>query len=596
MSAHLALACPLLAIAAPVLLAFNTAPSATFYNQAVALTGWGLWIGWQGFVTSPQPAPFTRPIAVIRRLMAAILTLLVSIGASWSADRLPTNLALAAAGQLLALMLVTGFGGWEIRLHAAQSTNRMREICLVLVAASACSLLISLIQVFTPSWTDGNFIAHQTLLGRATGNLRQPNHLSTLLLWGCAATVWLGEKGGWPRRWAIALLMALVFGVMLTASRTGTIGVLMLAVWGVLDRDLSKPMRRALWLAPLVYLLTWEGMSVFSHLEGQAFGGEARYSGNSDISSSRFAIWRNTLALIAMTPWTGVGFGNFNFAWSLTPFPDRPIAFFDHTHNIVLQFLVELGIPLALLVLGLLAWAWWGLVRQARASARPAIGTAGARAVLYMVTLVGVHSLLEYPLWYAYFLLPTAFMWSLALAQAPDENAPPLEPAAQARAQARAEWWRKGLLAGSVVMVLGTVYAVLDYLTVVQIFAPSAGAGPLDARIARGQRSTFFGYQADYAAVTTAAEPGRVIEQFEGPLHNLIDGRLMIAYAKALHETGQEDKARFVVDRLREFKRLGKEPFLEVCNEPLEDDEPVPFQCVPYSGPPMDWRDFVKQK
>ena len=62
------------------------------------------------------------------------------------------------------------------------------------------------------------------------------------------------------------------------------------------------------------------------------------------MSGSRFGIWANTLALIRMHPWTGVGLGEFNLAWSLTPFPGRPIAFFDHTHNLVLQFAVELGL------------------------------------------------------------------------------------------------------------------------------------------------------------------------------------------------------------------------------------------------------------
>ena len=33
-----------------------------------------------------------------------------------------------------------------------------------------------------------------------------------------------------------------------------------------------------------------------------------------------------------------------------------------------------------------------------------------------LVVVVGLHSLLEYPLWYAYFLLPTAFALGLALA------------------------------------------------------------------------------------------------------------------------------------------------------------------------------------
>src|SRR5204863_9258437 len=131
------------------------------------------------------------------------------------------------------------------------------------------------------------------------------------------------------------------------------------------------------------------------------FGGETRFTADGDISSSRFAIWSNTLALIAQHPWLGVGFGEFNFAWSLTPFPHRPTAFFDHTHNLPLQFAVELGLPLATLVLALMAYALW----HAFVGGRRAPDAQGLllRSAFMMVLLMVVHSMLEYPLWYAYF-------------------------------------------------------------------------------------------------------------------------------------------------------------------------------------------------
>ena len=83
-----------------------------------------------------------------------------------------------------------------------------------------------------------------------------------------------------------------------------------------------------------------------------------------DISSSRFGIWSNTLALIAQQPLRGVGFGEFNLAWTLTEFPGRPVAFFDHVHNLPLHLAVEMGLPLALATLGLLGWALWRAGRR----------------------------------------------------------------------------------------------------------------------------------------------------------------------------------------------------------------------------------------
>ena len=46
------------------------------------------------------------------------------------------------------------------------------------------------VQVFAPELADGRWVAFATTPGRAIGNMRQPNQLSTLLLWAAAAAVW----------------------------------------------------------------------------------------------------------------------------------------------------------------------------------------------------------------------------------------------------------------------------------------------------------------------------------------------------------------------------------------------------------------------
>jgi len=613
------------AVALPTLVAFNVSPSATFFNQCLATVGWGALLLAVSGSCKPGAASLERFSPGWFALLAACVATAMGIGLS-TRRGLPLDAALSSIGMVAGGALVA----FACR-HVARSTRAnewMTAVCFAAVLTAGFGLFIGCIQVFTPDLADGKLIAAPTLVGRATGNVRQPNHLSTLMLWGCAAAVWLGMRrvqptegdAGWAER-AVRLLgrqapwivAALVLGVMLTASRTGLVGVLMLAVWGVLDRDLPMRLRRALWAAPLVYAAGWLGMSALSHLQGQAFGGEARLHDGSDISSSRFAIWRDTIALIRMEPWAGVGFGQFNFAWTLTPSPQRPVAFFDHTHNIVLQLLVELGLPLGGLVIACLGYALWKLVQQALrpVSEAPAhaIGAAGARVLLYMVLLVGLHSLLEYPLWYAYFLLPTLCFWGMGLAAdggvragaaraaeaarplAADGRSATIPAASRDASAARSErmgTW--GMRAGGLAMIVGSLLALADYLRVVEIFTPPAHAAPLEQRIASGQKSVLFGFQADYAKATT--EPSPPLSAFERPLHHLIDARLMVAYAKALAAHGQLDKARFVTDRLREFRRFADEPFLDVCAEPLADGEEEPFQCQPYAGRPMDFRDF----
>ena len=205
----------------------------------------------------------------------------------------------------------------------------------------------------------------------------------------------------------LALGSLLLFALVLTGSRTGMLGMVVLAVWGLLDRHLSRRARLALIVSPLLYAAIWLGVSAFGHATGHIIGGEGRLSlgGDGDISSSRFAIWSNTLTMIAREPLAGVGFGEFNLAWTLSEFPNRPIAFFDHAHNLPLHLLVELGVPMGSLVFVLLLAC---AVSGAGAGPGRCDGAQGVakRAAFMLVLMIGLHSLLEYPLWYAYFLLP----------------------------------------------------------------------------------------------------------------------------------------------------------------------------------------------
>jgi O-antigen ligase len=560
-----------LAIALPSLIAYNLPPSATFFNQVCALVGWGGFLMVLSAAFCAHAWPRSHGLLALLGALAALL--LGALAAPlWAA--LPWALALSNVGTILAAALVALVAA--ALAEAGLGAPAFRAFCIGLVIAGVASAAIGIVQVYAPQWTDGNWIAHTAIEGRAVGNLRQPNHLSTLLLWAIVAAIWLGEAQILHRTaaWLIALL--LLFGVVLSGSRTGALVTLTLAAWGVLDRRLSRRGRIALLLAPLAYALLWAGATEWAHLARQGFGGETRFSTGGDVSSSRFAIWSNTLALIKAHPWLGVGFGEFNFAWTLTPFPDRPVAFFDHTHDLPLQFAVELGLPLAGLVLALLAWALTWAVGNAIAAGRGADAEPAPmqRAALVMVLMVAVHSLLEYPLWYAYFLLPAGFAFGLCLgAIAPSRGRVPATTAFNQHPT-------RPLVLASMALVLGGMLALYDYMRVVVIFAPPAGAAPLAERIADGRRSILFAHHGDYAAATTAERPVEALSAFAVAPHYLLDARLMIAWATALDEAGDTERARYIAARLREFRNDQAESFFAPCAEAPKAGAARPFQCV----------------
>lgn len=498
---------------------------------------------------------------------------------------------------------------------SGQRVAAFKAVAAGLVGAGVLGAAVGAVQVFAPDWADGRWVAVSALEGRATGNLRQPNHLGSLLVWAIVAMIALSEIHSRWRRPAVwsppvqesktsvlarirtafapwALMTCLIAGIVMSASRTSVLGLLLLAFWGLLDRGLSRPSRMLLWAAPVMYAVIWMGLTAWADATGHAFGGAARFSVQGDVSSSRFGIWANALSLIARHPWWGVGWGEFNFAWSLTPFPGRPTAFFDHTHNLALQWAVELGLPLAGLVLALLGWALWRAGATAYRAA-PGPQRTVLRSGWMLLLLVMLHSQLEYPLWYAYFLLPTAFVWGLCLMDDGPRDVATDGPARRVR-QGGSMRLLPFLRVGAVLMGVAGAGAVLDYWRVVVIFSPPVGARPLEERIEAGQRSLLFAHHAYYAQATTLAPAeGSAAQAFQVATHHLLDTRLMIAWAKALNAQGDVERARHLAARLREFGNPNSEAFFEPCKTPSPPSaaEPLPFQCTSPTRR-MDWRDF----
>ncbi|MBC7732623.1 MAG: O-antigen ligase C-terminal domain-containing protein, partial [Bacteriovorax sp.] len=503
---------------------------------------------------------------------------------------LPWSLSLSNVGGLLAAALAA-LAGASLQ-SAGFGVPAFRAFCIGLVVAGLGSSAIGIVQLFIPQWVDGQWLAATAIPGRAAGNLRQPNHLSTLILWGVIAAVWLGEARVLRRTaaWGVALLF--IFVVVQTGSRTAALSVLLLPFWALVDKKLSPQARRMLWLLPVAYGIFWWGTSAWAQYSHHAFGGEGRFDGSGDVSSNRTAIWSNALTLIKSHPWAGVGYGEFNLAWTLTPFPQRPPEFFDHPHNLPLQFAVELGVPLALLVMALFVWALVAALRFAVADGRGEFPgtphdatrkTPTLRAAFMIVLMVMLHSLLEYPLWYLYFLLPTMFAFGLCLGR-------PIAVPAVLTAP-RTERTRPLLLV-SMLLVYAGLASVYDYLRVVVIFAPPDPTVTLAQRIDSGHDSWLFAHSADFAAATLIRPPTGDLRPIQRAAHYLLDPVLMMAWAQALDKAGDVERARHVAQRLKEFHSPLATEFFAPCEQvPSSKSEPEPGRALPFQCSPPS-RDF----
>ena len=263
--------------------------------------------------------------------------------------------------------------------------------------AGVLSSAIGIIQYFGLSPAVAPWI-NTTPLGEAFANLRQRNQFASLIHIALAALLWWAVQvrpAVSQRNLGVALAILLGIGNAVSSSRTGLVQtalvVALAALWGGW-RD--PAVRRVLLAFVLAYGL---GLRVLPNLVGLDTGAWARLREGDALCSSRLTLWHNVLTLIAQHPWTGWGWGELDYAHYIHLYDGpRFCDILDNAHNLPLHLAVELGVPVAVAACGLLAWC---VVR-----AKPWAETDATRRMAWTVlAVVGLHSLLEYPLWYGPF-------------------------------------------------------------------------------------------------------------------------------------------------------------------------------------------------
>lgn len=129
----------------------------------------------------------------------------------------------------------------------------------------------------------------------------------------------------------------------------------------------------------------------------------ARSADEAVSAGTRTTHWRSMLDAIGERPWFGYGWNQVVVAQSAVAHRHPAThEIIEHSHNVVLDLMVWNGIPLGLVLAGAMAWWSWLVARRAR--------TAAAVLAIAPVLAVLVHGLLEFPLEYAYFLLPLGLL------------------------------------------------------------------------------------------------------------------------------------------------------------------------------------------
>ncbi|MCV2352560.1 Wzy polymerase domain-containing protein [Paucibacter sp. B2R-40] len=560
-----------LALALPFICVFGIFPSPTACGQSLSWIAWGLAVLLLPSCTLGAMARNLKPLLIF----FAVFGFAVLVSAAIL--KIPLDYTYATLGFIagaLCVLYLGAAGG-----ASPQAASLFNVICRSLILAGMFNAVVGILQVYASELTDGTLMVESHLRGRATGNTRQPNHLAYLLLWSMAAIAATVEAEVLRRRWAVPMLFTLSFALVLSASRTGLLGLILLTAWAFFDPGTGRKGRNMLRLTPLLFAAAWLLALALAGQKGIDLGAQTRLADGAS-SPPRMVLLRDAWQLMREHMYWGVGWGEFNFVWTLTPTAVRTKHHFDNLHNIILQWSVELGIPVAIMLTGLISWAFVRAFRLSKADSNiPRRGCLTyKRYAFLMAALMIVPSLLEYPLWYAFFLFPTVFMLGFCLAPA---AAIVRKPGVNALGQGIV-----GLL-----MIFGGVFIAYDFSKVVQVFQPPAHgeAAPLQERLAIGNSSVFFSNWANYGGARRLRTGKDAELAAEYASHGVIDTRLLVAWIKSLHEIGDDKRARYLAARLAEFNDEQAKKLLAPCKDELSAAQA--FQC----GPAVDelsYRDF----
>ncbi len=399
-AAHFSLAAVGLMLTLPFLQPFHRFPLTSFYSEWLALA-----LGLLALAALAR-GRFWRD-AQLPVMVLPLLAFIAVLGIQHLSGRV------AYGGQALAAALYVAWAAMLVIL----ARGLRREIDLegivtvlawFLAVAGVLGALLALLQHYQISDLPYTLVAPKRAV-LVYGNIAQHNHFANYSTLALASLAYL--YAGRRLHWAGAAIGAapLLYAIGLTGSRSAVLffaWLLLLALlyaWrrGAGGRRLAACV--ALFIAGfavtqwLALLPSFESGGGTETVTQRLAGGEGRSSATN--IAHRLHIAREAWVMFLQAPFLGVGWGQFpwnDFEYralhggSLSTWP------FNHAHNIVLQLLAETGLAGTLCIAAVVLIWIWGLRRAAVDLPH--------WWLLALAGVIAVHSLLEHPLWYAYFL------------------------------------------------------------------------------------------------------------------------------------------------------------------------------------------------
>jgi O-antigen ligase len=388
MTKYVALMC----LGASWLVPLHFLPWVSWHNEVLAFSAI-LLLTWQGVLrvaNKDNAAVISFPISAMP-LIVLVLVVWLQVFTG--------GIAFFGDAMVLAIYLLACIACLVLGRACSSKQRTYTALASTVLLCAFLSAVVAFAQAFD-LWEAAAWINRMPQWRRPGGNLGQPNQLATLLLMGLASLLFLYESKKLSALPSTLLALTLLMGVAATESRTGVLSFSILSLWWFAKRK-SIDSRLSPWVASvagvgfLCLFWAWPWL-MDAVLQTSGTSSEVNTS-----VGTRWMVWPQLIDAVLQRPWWGWGLGQVSTAQNAVVHAYAISEPFTYAHNIVLDLALGIGVPLTALAVMLTAIWLWRRIRSAKQLA--------PWYCLAVVLPVAVHSMLEFPFAYAYFLVPVMF-------------------------------------------------------------------------------------------------------------------------------------------------------------------------------------------
>jgi hypothetical protein len=400
-----------LAWTVPFLQPYHRFPLTAFYSEWLAFG-----LGLAALLLLAMRAPWREAELPLIALVPPALALLIALQAALGRVPYAEQAVIAILYLLWASLLMVLARTIARELGSAEV---VATLAWFLLAGGLLSALAGLIQHYRPIPLL-DLLVTPKMFPRVYGNLSQPNHFAAYVTMALCSVGYLYASGRMRAIWMAACAAIMLPVLVLSGSRSPWLYLVLMAAlaWPLLRTQRVAEHRRLL----LFCLGMIPGLVVVGFVVAQSGTPAASTAADpGGLVTSAQRVFESAAGLeprvqLAAEAWQmflsapvlGAGFGQFAWHHFLYMAEHATVAapgVYNHAHNIVLHLMAETGLAGTLLVAGgTLVWLadlrgvrlnleWWWM--------------------LALLGILGTHSMMEYPLWYSYFLGITAVLLGL---------------------------------------------------------------------------------------------------------------------------------------------------------------------------------------